>query len=173
MTHERTGAPYFGKFRATVVDNIDPMQLGRVKVTVPDVPGATAPWATPCVPFAGTNAGILALPPVGAGVWVEFERGDPAYPIWVGGYWASAAEVPTLVHALPPGAGAITLQTTAGSGIVVSDAPGLAGGVLLTAPGGASISVSDAGILITNGRGASISMTGPTTDINAGALAVT
>jgi hypothetical protein len=31
--------------------------------------------------------GIFTIPPVGANVWVEFERGDPDYPIWSGGFW--------------------------------------------------------------------------------------
>jgi hypothetical protein len=35
------------------------------------------------------------------------------------------------------------------------------------------ISVSDAGIVITNGRGAVISMSGPTVDVNSGAFTVT
>ena len=42
------------------------------------------------------------MPPIGAGVWIEFERGDPDYPIWVGGYWGSAAETPVASTAGPP-----------------------------------------------------------------------
>ena len=38
-----------------------------------------AVWATPCVPV-----GYLGVPPVGSGVWVEFEGGDTDYPIWSG-----------------------------------------------------------------------------------------
>jgi hypothetical protein len=37
---------------------------------------------------------------------------------------------------------------------------------------GAMISVSDTGIVISNGKGAVINMTGPTVDINLGALTV-
>ena len=32
--------------------------------------------------------GFHAIPEPGAGVWIEFEAGDPSYPIWVGCYWA-------------------------------------------------------------------------------------
>ena len=67
----------------------------------------------PCVPVAGINMGVFTVPPIGSGVWIEFERGDPDYPIWVGGYWGSAAEVPALAHAVPPGVAGITLQTDA------------------------------------------------------------
>ena len=57
----------------------------------------------PCLPGAGINTGVFTVPQIGAGVWIEFEQGDPDYPIWVGGYWGTAAEVPVLAHAVPPG----------------------------------------------------------------------
>ena len=31
---------------------------------------------------------LYAIPEKGTGVWVEFEAGDPSYPIWVGCFWA-------------------------------------------------------------------------------------
>jgi uncharacterized protein involved in type VI secretion and phage assembly len=112
------------------------------------------------------------VPIIGSGVWIEFERGDPERPIWVGGYWGSAAEVPELAHAVPPGVAGITIQTPLKNGIVVSDTPGPTGGILIQTTTGAMISVSDAGIMISNGKGAIINMTGPTVDINFGALTV-
>ena len=54
---------------------------------MPDVFGDAIGWALPCVPFAGPGVGFLALPPVEANVWVEFEAGDPDYPIWSGCFW--------------------------------------------------------------------------------------
>lgn len=165
--------PFFGKFRGTVVNNIDPEQIGRVQALVPAVLGLLpSSWAMPCVPVAGVNMGLFTVPPIGAGVWIEFERGDPEYPIWVGGYWGSAAETPALAKAVPPGLAGITLQTTLKNGIVVSDTPGPTGGILIQTSSGATISVSDIGITISNGKGAVISMLGPTTDLNAGALTV-
>ena len=44
-------------------------------------------WALPCVPIAGKQDGVYMVPQIGAGVWIEFEQGDPDYPIWVGGFW--------------------------------------------------------------------------------------
>lgn len=165
--------PFYGKFRGTVVNNIDPEQIGRVQALVPAVLGLLpSSWAMPCVPVAGVNMGVFTVPPIGAGVWIEFERGDPEYPIWVGGYWGSAAETPALAKAVPPGLAGITLQTTLKNGIVVSDTPGPTGGILIQTSSGATISVSDIGITISNGKGAVISMLGPTTDFNAGALTV-
>lgn len=79
---------YFGKYRGTVIDNADATRKGRVKVHVPAVLGGLHVWAMPCVPYAGDGVGFLAIPAAGAGVWVEFEGGDPSFPIWVGCFWA-------------------------------------------------------------------------------------
>ena len=51
-------------------------------------------WALPCLPLAGPGMGAYLIPEVGAGVWVEFEAGDPSYPIWSGCYWGDG-QTPT------------------------------------------------------------------------------
>lgn len=84
---------YFGKYRGKVVNNIDPLMLGRLIVLVPAVSELPLSWAMPCAPYAGPNVGFFALPPIAANVWVEFEQGDPAYPIWTGCFW-SDGQVP-------------------------------------------------------------------------------
>lgn len=168
-----TDAPLIGKYRGVVVNNVDPLQIGRIQASVPDLAGLIpGTWAMPCLPLAGINTGLFTVPPIGAGVWIEFERGNADYPIWVGGYWGTAAEVPALSHIVPPGVSGITLQTTLKNGIVISDVPGPTGGILIQTTAGAMISVSDTGIIISNGKGAVISMTGPTVDVNVGALTV-
>ena len=165
---------YYGKYRGVVLNNVDPMQQGRLQIQVPDVGGLTpVTWAMPCVPVAGIQNGMFAPPLIGSGVWVEFEQGDPEKPIWVGCFWGSAAEVPALAHATPPGVQAITLQTTLQNGLTVSDLPGPTGGILLKSTTGALISINDVGITISNGKGATITMTGPTVAINQAALVVT
>jgi hypothetical protein len=163
---------YLGKYRGVVVNNIDPMQMGRVMVSVPDIGPIPSSWAMPCLPASGINTGIFTVPQMGAGVWVEFEHGDPDYPIWVGGYWGSAAETPAMAKTVPPGVNGVTIQTTLGNSIVISDVPGPTGGIRLQTTTGAMISVTDVGIVISNGKGATISLVGPTVDINAGALTV-
>ncbi len=164
---------FYGKYRGTVVNNIDPMQIGRIQAIVPDVSGVIpTSWAMPCLPSAGINTGVFTVPQIGAGVWMEFEHGDPDYPIWVGGYWGSTAEVPVWPRMVPPAVNGLTIQTTLKNGIVVSDVPGPTGGIMIQTTTGAMISVSDVGIVISNGKGATISMIGPTVDINAGALTV-
>ena len=97
-----TSGKFYGKYRGTVFNNVDPLQLGRIQVMVPDVFGLTpSSWAMPCVPIAGKQEGTFFVPQIGAGVWVEFEQGEPDYPIWVGGFWGLAAEVPSLALAPP------------------------------------------------------------------------
>lgn len=79
---------YFGKYRGAVTDNADPEKRGRLKLRVPAVLGDAELWALPCVPYAGDKVGFFFLPEAGAAVWVEFEGGDPSYPIWTGFFWA-------------------------------------------------------------------------------------
>ncbi|MCP5048741.1 MAG: hypothetical protein GY940_16340, partial [bacterium] len=82
---------FYGKYRGFVVKNNDPEKLGRLKVTVPSVLGkeVVTGWAWPCTPYGGSaGAGLLAIPEKDAGVWIEFEEGDPEFPIWVGTFWS-------------------------------------------------------------------------------------
>lgn len=164
---------YFGKYRGVVLNNIDPMQQGRLQVQVPDVAGLIpASWAMPCVPVAGIQNGMVALPIIGSGVWVEFEQGNPDYPIWVGCFWGSTAEIPALALLTPPTTPAITFQTPLQNGMTISDMPGPTGGIMLKSTTGASLIVNDTGIYIQNGKGAAITLVGPTVTINNGALTV-
>jgi uncharacterized protein involved in type VI secretion and phage assembly len=116
---------------------------------------------------------MWVLPQVGAGVWVEFEKGDPDYPIWSGCWWGSAAEPPALALAAPPAMPNMVIQTAGQTTLMLSDVPGPTGGILLKTKTGALISINDTGITISNGKGAMIVMTGPTVTINGGALAIT
>jgi hypothetical protein len=79
---------FFGKYRGLVQENNDPMFRGRLKVLVPQVLGDTEVYALPCVPYAGKGVGFFAMPEPDTVVWIEFEAGDPSYPIWSGCTWA-------------------------------------------------------------------------------------
>src|SRR5919204_6862463 len=88
---------FYGKYRGTVVNNVDPLQIGRIQAIVPDVSNVVpTSWAMPCLPGAGINTGFYTVPQIGSGVWIEFESGDPDRPIWVGGLWGAAGEGPVL-----------------------------------------------------------------------------
>ena len=80
---------FFGKYRGLVTDNNDDqLKRGRLRVQVPQVLGLQEVWALPCVTYAGKDVGFFAMPPIGTVVWVEFEAGDPSFPIWTGCTWA-------------------------------------------------------------------------------------
>ncbi len=101
--------PNYGKYRGKVVDPVDPLQLGRIIALVPAISEIPLSWAMPATPYAGSGVGFFAIPPVGANVWIEFEGGDPNYPIWTGCFWGEG-EVP----AEPAVPTTIMLKTTLG-----------------------------------------------------------
>jgi uncharacterized protein involved in type VI secretion and phage assembly len=174
MSPTTTTNRYYGKYRGTVLNNIDPLQTGRLQVAVAGVAGLLpSNWAIPCLPLAGKQMGAYVVPQIGAGVWVEFEQGNPEFPIWTGCFWGSVAEVPVLALAGNPATPNIVFQTSLQNTLVISDLPGPTGGIMLKSPTGATLIVNDTGIYIQNGKGASIVMTGPTVTINQGALVIT
>lgn len=160
----------FGKYRGQVKNNVDPMQLGRMQVSVPAVLGeGQLSWATPCVPYAGSGVGLFAIPPVGANVWVEFEGGDTDYPIWSGCFWG-VGEVPVL-PALPQ----VKVFKTDGVTLTLSDLPG-AGGLtievnppVVTTP--LKLSFTASGIEMSNSA-ANVKLSPVSVSLNNGALEV-
>jgi uncharacterized protein involved in type VI secretion and phage assembly len=164
------GTRFYGKFRGVVSDNRDPLMQGRVRARVSDVMGEDeSGWAMPAAPFGGDQMGFFAIPSVGAGVWIEFEHGDPDYPIWSGAWWGSAAEIPPAL--LAPPYQKVMVRTKGGNTITLDDTPGV-GGITLETSTGQKISLSALGIQIDNGMGAKIELTGPQVSVNSGALDV-
>jgi hypothetical protein len=161
---------FHGIYPGRVENNIDPLNMSRILVSVSDVGGSQVlSWAMPCLPVTGNNMGMFTVPPVGAAVWVQFARGDSDYPIWLGGYYANG-QAPALSRQVPPGISGVTLQTQLGNGLVISDAPD--GGILLKSASGALIHISETGITLDNGMGAKIEMTGSMVRVNGDALTV-
>jgi uncharacterized protein involved in type VI secretion and phage assembly len=114
------GNRFFGKYRGTVTDNNDPERLGRVQVQVPEVLGdVTSGWAVPCAPYAGAQVGLFVIPATGAGVWVEFEAGDPSKPIWTGGWWDTGGAPPPIGG--QPSPDIKILRTTPGLMVAIDD----------------------------------------------------
>ncbi len=157
---------FFGKYRGKVENNLDPQQQGRIQVSVPAVFGeGRLSWAMPCVPYAGPGVGFFAIPPVGANVWVEFEGGDPDYPIWSGCFWGTG-EVPAT-----PAVEQMKVLKTDTATITINDLPGV-GSIKIETALGAKIEISAQGIEINNGMGGVIKLMGPQVSVNNGALEV-
>ena len=161
---------YFGKYRGKVENNLDPMQLGRVQVSVPAVlGGGRLSWAMPCAPYAGPGVGFFAIPPVGANIWVEFEGGDTDYPIYSGCFWG-VGEVPAL-----PAVPQMKVLKTDGITFTLSDLPGAGGFTLEVGPPVVPMPLklvcNAAGIEITNGA-ASVKLSPVSVSLNNGALEV-
>lgn len=69
-------------YRGWVQTTSDPEGLNRLKLLVPQALGDLATdWAFPMQPL-----GLSQLPQRGDPVWVMFEGGDPALPIWAGSW---------------------------------------------------------------------------------------
>ncbi|WP_405815212.1 phage baseplate assembly protein V [Streptomyces sp. NBC_01390] len=167
---------YLGKFRGRVVDNNDPLRIGRLTVEVPDVLGdEPSTWALPCLPFTGHESGQFVVPKEGAGVWVEFEQGDPSFPIWTGCWWGTADELPPDARRELEANAAnkpVVVQTPLAHKLVMNDTPGVEQGILLQAQGGAYIRITQGVIVIANGAGAEVLLSGDQVTINEGQLTV-
>jgi hypothetical protein len=165
------GNGFYGRYKGRVISNADPLRRGRLLVEVSDVLGRDpCIWAESASPLAGQGMGLYVVPEMNAGVWVEFEQGDPDHAIWTGSWRGSAAEIPPPAQAAPPGATPpIVLGTPGQNTIVLSDVPGPTGevgGILIKCKSGAFIAVTDTGITIDNGKGAKIALQGPNVNIN-------
>jgi len=149
---------FYGKYRGKVENNIDPLFQGRVQVSCPAVLGdGTLSWAMPCTPYGGPGVGLFAIPPNGANAWVEFEGGDPDYPIWAGCFWG-ALEAP-VTPALPQ----TKVFKTDFITLTLNDLPGVGGFKLDVMPPAVatplSMSFDASGISISNASVSSIKLT--------------
>jgi uncharacterized protein involved in type VI secretion and phage assembly len=172
---------FFGKYRGLVVDNADPTDRGRLQVKVPAVLGDEAVWALPCVPYAGAGVGFYALPEAGTAIWVEFEAGDPSFPVWTGCFWGDG-ELPD------PGGAAVKILKTEKATLRVDDGAGdvrlandrdsavtLDAQATVEAAAGSGTAkhvVGGTGVKSESGAGATVDVNGPGVSLNNGALRV-
>lgn len=167
---------HFGKYRGLVVDNNDPTERGRLKVSVRSVLGPLEVWAMPCVPYAGKGVGFYSLPEPQAGVWVEFEGGDCSYPVWTGCFWADD-ELPdesnpalkiwkteSLTVRIDDDADEIVIETTSGAKLTIKTD-------VITEAGEATLTVGSNGVVSEAGA-SKAEVTASAFKVNGGALEV-
>jgi uncharacterized protein involved in type VI secretion and phage assembly len=141
---------FWGKYRGQVVDNQDPLNLGRIQPLVPAIAAQPLNWAMPCTPYAGPQVGWYAIPPVDAQVWIEFEGGDPNYPIWSGCFWGGA----TQEEGPPPEASGpdVKVLQMAKMVVIFNDESGKLTAKMETDSGPRSIVMSEKGIVLTSDK---------------------
>jgi uncharacterized protein involved in type VI secretion and phage assembly len=137
-----------------VTDNVDPSNLGRIKAKVPRLADdLELGWALPAFAYGGSSEqGLFAVPDVGAGVWIEFEEGDLAYPIWTG-TWYGSGMIPE--SATPRQK---VFKTSSGHKIVLDDD---ASSIEITDANGNTISMDQSDIKITAGQATTVTLDGP------------
>lgn len=79
-----------GLYRGIVSNIKDPLEMGRIKVMLPEVLGTDCEteWCLPCVPFSRDNNGSFCIPQLKETVWIAFEDGDIDYPVYLGNWWS-------------------------------------------------------------------------------------
>lgn len=83
-------------YEGVVVDNADPLRIGRVKVRIPGVIEPASDWAIPLgAPGGGSNTrGMFFVPEVGSEVAVFFKLGDVDHPRYMPSAWGMPKGVP-------------------------------------------------------------------------------
>lgn len=166
--------PFYGKYRGIVTDNKDDQGKGRLKAKVQDVLGDNeSGWAMPCTPYAGKGVGLFLIPPKDAWVWIEYEHGDPDYPIWTGCFWGEKSEVPKETKDGNP---EIKVLKTGIGTITVNDSQN-ASGITIETTNNMKVVIDKNGIQIINGQkvqgqDVGVKISGNTVSINGNGLEV-
>jgi hypothetical protein len=172
LVEERVMNRFYGKYHGVVRDVSDPLEIGRLRATVPSVLGeeVLTGWALPCAPFGGgKDRGLLCLPEVGDTVWIEFAGGDVSQPIWAGAFWGApasggqqddlaqeaGAEVPTSEDT-KAGPGLHVLRTRAGHRIALADEGDI---VVAHGPGQAEVRLTSDGAVVVKTEKAELTLT--------------
>jgi uncharacterized protein involved in type VI secretion and phage assembly len=180
----------YGLYPALVSDINDPEGLGRVKVTLPQMPDTAASfeaWARLATMMAGNNRGSWFVPDENDEVLVGFEGGDPRRPYVVGALWNERHTPPHAMDAAGHNAKKVlrsrngvkvTLDDTDGQEQLILETPGGqkvtlkdgAGAVLLEDSNGNAVKLEPSGITIT--ASAKVTVTASTAEISVGMLTV-
>lgn len=123
---------YYAIYPGVVIDNADPQNRGRVRALCPEIRLTKKEdvsndfWMVPCMnglgvnPDTGQMTGMFHPPDVGTNIWIQFEKGDPDHPIYMGGWVTNKNESDTFSNedALKKG-----IRTATGHYIRMNDDP--------------------------------------------------
>ncbi|MEZ4239075.1 MAG: phage baseplate assembly protein V [Myxococcota bacterium] len=102
------GSPHSGVMQyvvsALVVDNVDPEELGRIKVKFQTLSGEPeSDWLRQTSPGGGEGRGLYSLPEVGDEVLVAFLQGDQDKGVIIGQFWNGKDKPPAEAKDKLPG----------------------------------------------------------------------
>lgn len=103
-----SGKPHSGQVSVPVIgivdDNVDPEELGRIRVRFPTLPEeAVSFWIRVAPPMAGEERGFYALPEIGDEVLVVFLQGSQNVGVVIGHFWNGADLPPQEAKDAMPG----------------------------------------------------------------------
>lgn len=143
----RHAGKYYGKYAGIVADDPQPDAQGTILVDIPGFTTAGSPVrARPCLPYAH-----FFVPAPATRIWIEFEAGDRAYPLWVG-QWFPRDTAPQEARAQPQTHRVI--QTPKGHTIELSDEDDAEKIVVRHKDNGFIALQADGSILVSNKKGA-------------------
>lgn len=123
---------YYGIYRATVSDNLDPDKRGRIKIICPQV-GQSAQcerWVMPAMAGGGgSGRGFFFAPEIDDTVWVSFYEGSPSHPeVYWGGWFGQSDAGSEVPEGLRPPASDLPekkgIVTRAGHSLIFNDEAG-------------------------------------------------
>jgi len=178
-----------GVFPAVVIDNVDPENLGRIQVQLPQMDESGQRgfnvWARVATLMAGKNRGTWFIPDAGDEVLVACEAGDVRRPYVIGSMWNGTNSPPetmdtnnnkkflrsrngvTITLDDQSGQERFNVETPGGQKVTLKDGPG---SIEIRDSNGNSVTLAAAGIMVN--ASAKVTINAGTVEINSGMVTV-
>ncbi|HSL02727.1 MAG TPA: phage baseplate assembly protein V [Nitrospiraceae bacterium] len=178
-----------GVFPAVVIDNVDPKNLGRVQVQLPQMDESgqrgSKVWARMATLMAGKNRGTWFIPDANDEVLVAFEAGDVRRPYVIGSMWNGTSSPPetmdtnnnkkllrsrngvTITLDDESGQETFIVETPGGQKVTLKDGPG---SIEIMDSNGNSVKLEAAGIMVN--ASAKVTLNASMVEISSGMVTV-
>ena len=178
-----------GVFPAVVIDNVDPENLGRVQVQLPQMGDSgqrgSKVWARMATLMAGKNRGTWFIPDAEDEVLIAFEAGDVRRPYVIGSLWNGTSSPPetmvannnkkllrsrngvTITLDDQSGQERFIVETPGGQKVTLKDGPG---SIEIRDSNGNSVTLEAAGIMVN--ASAKVTINASTVEISSGMVTV-